>query len=156
MSHRTRLGLVSLGSALSLATAVATPLLLACGPAATPRSAYPTIATSHGARRVVEMTDIEEIRDVARTGNTTYVASDDGLYVFEGTGAPTRIGRAEGLASDDVTAVAIDRDGSALVGVDRALFRVAGGQVSAVAGAPPVARITDLAVMGDGTAWACT
>ncbi|MFO0712920.1 MAG: hypothetical protein U0353_23905, partial [Sandaracinus sp.] len=76
--------------------------------------------------------------------------------VFEGTGAPTRIGRAEGLASDDVTAVAIDRDGSALVGVDRALFRVAGGQVTAVAGAPPVARITDLAVMSDGTAWACT
>jgi hypothetical protein len=144
------------GAVLSLATVTAAPALLACGPAAAPRSVYPTITTARGARRIVEMTDIEEVRDVARSGNTTYVATDDGLLVFEGDGRPTRFGRAEGLPSDDVTAVAIDRDGSALVAVDRGLFRVSGAQLSPVEGAPPVARITDLAVLDDGTAWACT
>ncbi len=150
MSHRL------LGSLLSITTVVAVPALLACGPAATPRSAYPTITTARGARRIVEMTDIEEVRDVARSGTTTYVATDDGLLVFEGAGAPVRLGRAEGLPSEDVTAVAIDRDGSALVGVDHTLVRVASGAASVVEGAPPVARVTDLAVMEDGTAWACS
>jgi hypothetical protein len=155
-SPSSRKSRITAGVALSIATAAAAPSLLACGPAAAPRSAYPTITTARGARRVVEMTDIEEVRDVARAGGTTYVATDDGLLVFEGEGRPTRIGRAQGLPSDDVSAVAIDRDGSALIGVDRGLYRVAGGQVSAVDGAPPVARITDLAVLDDGTAWACT
>jgi hypothetical protein len=117
---------------------------------------YPTLTTARGARRIVEVTDIEEVRDVARAGTTTYVATDDGLLVYEGDGQPTRLGRAEGLPSDDVTAVVIDRDGSALVAVDRSLVRVASGQVSLVEGGPPVARITDLAVMDDGTAWACS
>ena len=145
-----------LGSLLAFAASASLPALLACGPAATPHSAYPTITTARGARRIVEMTDIEEVRDVARAGTTTYVATDDGLLVFEASGAPTRLGRAEGLPSEDVTAVAIDRDGSVLVGVDRALFRVSSGAATAVEGAPPVARITDLAVMDDGTAWACS
>ncbi|MBN8614777.1 MAG: hypothetical protein J0L92_29530, partial [Deltaproteobacteria bacterium] len=145
-----------LGSALAIVTSASLPALLACGPAATPRSAYPTITTARGARRIVEMTDIEEVRDVARSGNTTYVATDDGLLVFEGAGAPSRIGRAEGLPSEDVTAVAIDRDGSALVGVGSALVRVASGAATPVEGAPPVARITDLTILEDGTAWACT
>lgn len=158
MSHArtSRIALLSGGSVLCLSTALAAPALLACGPAATPHSAYPTITTTRGARRVVEMTDIEEVRDVARAGSMTYVATDDGLLVFEGEGAPTRLGRAEGLPSEDVTAVAVESDGSALVAVDRALVRVAAGQVSPIEGAPPVARITDLAIMSDGTAWACT
>jgi hypothetical protein len=152
---RPRIAPVKVGVALSLATAFGAPTLLACGPAVTPRSVYPSLTTARGTRRIVEMTDIEEVRDVARSGSTTYVATDDGLLIFEG-GAPTRIGRAEGLPSEDVTAVAIDRDGSALVGVGAALVRVASGAAAPVDGAPPVARITDLAVMEDGTAWACT
>jgi hypothetical protein len=151
-----RASLVATGSALSIALTASAPVLLACGPAAAPRSVYPTLTTARGSHRVVEMTDIEEVRDVARAGATTYVATDDGLLIFEGDGRPTRLGRAEGLPGEDVTAVAIDRDGSALVAVDRALVRVASGQVSTVEGAPPVARITDLAVMEDGTAWACS
>lgn len=143
-------------SSVVLSIAVTAPAFVACGPTAAPRSVYPTITTARGARRIVEMTDIEEVRDVARSGDTTYVATDDGLLVFEGDGRPSRVGRAEGLPSDDVTAVAIDRDGSALVAVDRALVRVSGAQIGAVEGAPPVARITDLAVLDDGTAWACT
>lgn len=157
MSHapRSRAALVTAGAALSITTALGAPVLLACGPAATPRSVYPSITTARGARRIVEMTDIEEVRDVARAGSTTYVATDDGLLVFEGS-SPTRLGRAEGLPSEDVTAVAIDGDGSAIVGVGASLVRVAAGAVTPVEGAPPVARIMDLAVMPDGTAWACT
>jgi len=151
-----RLALLSAGSVLSLSAVLSAPALLACGPAATPHSVYPTVTTSRGARRVVELTDIEEVRDVARAGTTTYVATDDGLLVFEGEGAPTRLGRSEGLPGDDVTAVAIESDGAALVAVDRTLVRVAAGQDTPVEGAPPVARITDLAIMSDGTAWACT
>ncbi len=145
-----RLGWLLLGSIVG-----GLPALFACGPAALPRTAYPTLATPSGPRRVLEFTDIEEVRDVARAAGVTYVATDDGLLVYRGEGAPTRLGRAEGLPSEDVTAVAVEADGSLLVAVDRALVRVEGDHASPIEGAPPLARITDLAVVGD-TAWACT
>ena len=68
--------------------------LSACGASAPPRSAYASLPTTRGARQMVEMTDIEEVRDVLRTGSTTYVATDNGVLVFAGEGTPTRIGRA--------------------------------------------------------------
>lgn len=152
MSRASSLVRSLLGSSLGFAA-----IAVGCGPQAAPRSAYATIQTAHGTRRIVEMTDIEEVRDVAEYAGGAYVATDDGLLVFPTRGAaPTRIGRAEGLPSDDVSAIAVERDGTLLVAVDRTLVRVSGSTVTPVEGAPPVARITDLAILEDGTAWACT
>jgi hypothetical protein len=105
---------------------------------------------------MVEMTDIEEVRDVLRSGSTTYVATDNGVLVFAGEGTPTRIGREQGLPSLDVTALALENDGAILIATNRTLSRLVNGQATAVEGAPPVARIVDLAIMQDGSAWACS
>lgn len=130
--------------------------LSACGASAPPRSAYASLPTTRGARQMVEMTDIEEVRDVLRSGTTTYVATDNGVLVFAGEGTPTRIGREQGLPSLDVTALALESDGAILIATNRTLSRLVNGQATAVEGAPPVARIVDLAIMQDGSAWACS
>ena len=131
--------------------------LSACGASAPPRSAYGSLPTTRAARRMIEMTDIEEVRDVLRSGAITYVATDNGVLVFEGDGnRSTRIGSAQGLPSLDVTALALEADGAILVATNRTLSRLVNGTVTPVEGAPPVARIVDLAVMQDGTAWACS
>ena len=137
--------------------ALALVSLSACGASAPPRSAYGSLPTTRAARRMIEMTDIEEVRDVLRSGAITYVATDNGVLVFEGDGArSTRIGREQGLPSLDVTALALESDGAILVATNRTLSRLVNGTVTPVEGAPPVARIVDLAVMQDGTAWACS
>lgn len=129
--------------------------LSACVPAAVlgPR---PTIAIGTSRRTVRELTDLEDARGVAIVGEQTYVATDDGVLVYAGEDLPTRLSRSEGLPSDDVVAIAADADGSVLVATSAGLASIRGGAVEAVLGAPATTRITDLAVMPDGTAWVCS
>lgn len=125
-------------------------LSTACGPAV--RSLRPTVAVGTSVRTITTLTDLEEIRDVASDGSAVYAATDDGLLVYRGEGAPTRIGRIDGLPSDDVTAVAVDGTGL-LVATGAGLCRVEGTAVTPIA-LPLGGRITDVAVTGD-SAWVC-
>lgn len=130
--------------------------LSACGPAVV-RGVRPTLAIGTATRTVRELTDLEDARDVVVVGSTVVVATDDGVLVYSGgPEAPTRLSRAEGLPSDDVVALAADADGSILVATSAGLAAIRGGAVEAVTGAPASARVTDLAVMPDGTAWVCS
>lgn len=140
----------------ALALAALASLSNACGAAAPTPSPYPMLPTPRGPRRILEMTDLEDVRDVARSGSAVYVATDAGLLVFEGEGNPSRFGRREGLPDDDVTAVAVDAQGRVMVAVDRALWRFEAGRFSPESDAPPLARITDLAFGADGTLWVCS
>jgi hypothetical protein len=141
-------------------------LLSACGSrTVTPTgTTTPRIATGSGARRVVVLTDLEEVRDVAVAASETYVATDDGVLVYPndgGEGVPQRLGTAEGLPSHDVHALALERDGTVLVATAGGLASIRAGQASTVAGAPRAARAMDLAITtpdgaSEGTAWLCT
>lgn len=145
---------------------LALAVLAACGATGSVRGGgtTPRLATAGGARRVLALTDLEEARDVASAPSATFVATDSGLLVYPSTTEseggpprePGRITRAEGLPSDDVTAVALDADGTALVATAAGLARVQGQTASAVADVPPHARAMDLVVTRDGTAWLCT
>ena len=128
-------------------------LAIACGPAA--RVTGPTIAALGGARSIRAITDLEEVRDVARIGASTIVATDDGLLVYGSDPHPIRLGIDEGLPSEDVIAIAIDGD-AALVATAAGLATLRGTTLTASTDTPPTERITDIAVMPDGTAWLCS
>lgn len=129
-------------------------LSIACGPAAA-TTLRPTLTVGPDARTVFTLTDLEEARDVAISGGTIYVATDDGLLAYASAESPpTRVGRAEGLPSDDVTSVAVDGAGL-LVGTGGGLASVSGGAATPVV-IPATARITDVAVLPDGSAWVCS
>lgn len=128
-------------------------LTMACGPAAV-RTLRPVLPVGSEARTVFTLTDLEEARDVAVSGSTLYVASDDGVLVYGAGDTPTHIGRAEGLPSDDVTAIAVD--GSALlVGTGAGLASLSGSTVTPIT-LPATERITDVAVLPDGSGWVCS
>ena len=129
-------------------------LVIACGPAA--RATGPTIAAIGGPRSVRAITDLEEARDLAILGETTVVATDDGLWIYANAeDPPTHLGLAEGLPSEDVIAIAADGDG-ALVATAAGLVSLHGTTIAPVASIPATERPMDLAVMPDGTAWLCT
>lgn len=128
-------------------------LAMACGPAA--RASGPTIAALGGARSVRAITDLEEARDLATLGGSTLVATDDGLLIYGTEDRPTRLGIDEGMPSEDVIALAIDGE-AALVATAAGLVRVSGTSVTPIADIPATQRITDVAVMPDGTAWVCS
>ncbi len=128
-------------------------MLAACGPA-TSRPLRPSLSVGADARTIRTLTDLEEARDVAVLGGTTYVATDDGLLAYEGAESPRHVGRAEGLPSDDVTALAVDGD-ALLIATAGGLSSYAGGAVGSIA-IPATARITDLAITSDGAAWVCS
>jgi hypothetical protein len=127
-------------------------LLAACGPA-TARPLRPSLAVGADARTIRTLTDLEEARDAVLLSGTTYVATDDGLLAYAGE-TPSRIGRAEGLPSDDVTALAIDGT-NLLVATANGLSSYDGRAVSPIS-IPATARITDLAITSDGAAWVCS
>ncbi len=125
---------------------------LACGPAS--RASGPTIAALGGARSITAITDLEEARDAAQIGGETFVATDDGLFIYAADGSARHLGRSEGLPSDDTIAVIADGD-AALVATAAGIASVTGTTVTPV-DAPPTQRLTDLASTGDGTVWACS
>jgi hypothetical protein len=132
--------------------------LVGCGPRAlsTDTTAH-TLAIGGSDRRVTTMTDVDRIRDMAATEDTFYAATDRGLlmYPMSGEATPTRITRAEGLPSDDVTSVFVGSEGTVLVSTATGLAIVREGHANAVASAPPVGKIADVAITGSNTVWAC-
>ena len=133
-------------------------LAVACGPSAVTSSGTTArLAVAGTARRIVSLTDLEEIRDVAQGASEIFVATDGGLIVFpaEGAAAPRVIGRAQGLPSQDVIALALEPDGALLVSTAAGLASVRGEEITPIE-APLTARPMDLALLGDGTAWLCT
>ena len=138
----------------TLVVSLVAALTMACGPTAA-RTLRPTLAVGGGSRTLLTLTDLEEARDVAVSSSTVYVATDDGLLAYPiEEGAPARIGRGEGLPSDDVTSVALD-GASLLVGTGGGLASVTGSAATPIA-LPAIARITDVAVLPDGSAWVCS
>jgi hypothetical protein len=132
--------------------------VLACGARAPSGPTTPQIALAGGVRDIAVLTDLEEVRDVAASGTAIYVATDTGVLVYtdEGGGVPRRIGRAQGLPSDDVLAVAVESDGAVLVATAEGLAAIRGESVVRIADVPEHQRVMDLVIQGDGTAWLCT
>lgn len=127
-------------------------LLAACGPT-TARPLRPSLAVGADARTIRTLTDLEEARDAVLMSGTTYVATDDGVLAYAGE-TPSRIGRAEGLPSEDVTALAVDGS-NLLIATASGLYSYANGAVSSIV-IPATGRITDLAITSDGAAWVCS
>lgn len=146
-------------TSLKLAQAISTLCLVAaCGPRAlsTDTTAH-TLAIGGSDRRVTVMTDVDRVREMAATEETLFAATDRGLLTYPMTGeaTPTRITHAEGLPSDDVSSVFVGGDGTVLVSTSAGLALVRDGHATAVATAPPVGKIADVAITGTNTVWAC-
>lgn len=135
----------------SLAALVGFGSLVACGPAQAPRPLYPALTTERGARRIREISDLEDVRDVAALGGSHYVATDNGLLVYGEGDVPQRFGVDAGFASADLTALLVEPAGGLLVAANEQLFRFAGERATAVEGAPAMRRVMDLARVGDAT-----
>ncbi len=134
-------------------------LLVACGSAALQTGpTVPTLVQVGGSERAITtITDADDVRDVAQGGGYVYVATDRGVLVYpaSGDGAPVRVAKAQGLAGDDVRAVAVTPDGHALVATVSGMNGLVGSGTPSAQTAPPVGKVTDLAVDGSGKVWAC-
>ena len=133
-------------------------LAAGCGSATLHTSdAFRSLTVGGTARRVVSLTDVDTVRDMAATTSELYVATDRGVlvYALDGDTTPRRVTKAEGLPSNDVRVVAVAPDGSALVATSEGLAQVAGTSVNPAFAAPPVGPIRDLAVRDDGSILAC-
>lgn len=134
-------------------------VLSGCGPRGLSTGpTVPTFVQVGGGRRVVTtVTDLDQVRDAAGGGERVYVATDRGVLVHPRNGAelPTRLTRADGLPSDDVTAVAVGPDGAVLAATPEGIALISGGAVVGAMLAPPVGRVSDLYVSAEAVAWAC-
>ena len=136
------------------------PLLLAlaaCGPSTLQLPATPPAELRADAtvRPITTLLDLDSVRDVTAGGERVYVATDAGLLVYGDGGAPTRLGTDAGLPSADVRAVAADARGRVWVVTAGGWAFVEGTTVSGPAPAAPLGATTALAVVDDGTVWAC-
>jgi hypothetical protein len=70
-------------------------------------------------------TSMQDVRDVARAGNTFWAATGGGLFSWQ-PGRPgfTRLTNADGLRNMDVTAVAVDPDGDIWAGCSNGFLHV--------------------------------
>lgn len=132
-------------------TFFACAFLVACGPATleTGSTTPSTLQIGGASRAVITLTDLDQVRGVAMSGERVFVATDRGLlsHPIRADEAPRRYLRANGLPSDDVVAVASTPDGTAVVVTPAGLARVHGDEVTAFGrGAPPVGRPTALLV----------
>lgn len=142
-----RLRLLIAGSTLLIA--------LACGPAVLrDETTTPTLALgADSSRRVETLTDLEEVRDVAVTGDALYVATDAGLFRYLTSGdAPGEL--VSGLPSPDVRAI-VEEEGALLVVTAGGVVRLAGDGVTPLEGAPDIGHLMDAARTQDGTLWLC-
>ncbi len=130
--------------------------LMGCPPAGLqlPETTPDVLQAGSLQREVRALTDLDSVRDVVEGGGLVYVATDRGLLVFgEST---TRMGRNEGLPSDDVRALAISANGVVTVGTANGFVEVTGNQISnPVVPNAPVGEIVALHTQDDGTRWAC-
>ena len=137
-------------------------LLGACGSAGLSTGpTVPTLVTVGGGQRaVVTVTDLDDVRDVAQSGERVFVATDHGLLVHSanGEGEPSRVTVTDGLPSNDVTAVTTTPEGAAVVATDQGIAHVTPGPEAfsvAVQPSPPVGRVSKLLVDAQGVTWAC-
>lgn len=134
-------------------------VLAACGGGAP--ATGPTVPTSvelGGARRAIRMvTDLDDTRDVAVSASRVCVATDRGVVAYPTQGDPVarRWTTAEGLPSDDVTAIGVTADGACLAATSTGLARLSGDAFVAEAGAPNVGRVVDVLIEGSGVEWLC-
>jgi hypothetical protein len=129
-----------------------------CGPAGLGGGqGFRTLSLGGAERRVVLMTDVDTVRDLAIAPDKIYAATDKGLLVAPREGDPTlaRLGRAEGLPNEDVRAVALGPDGAVWVATADGMAIVEQGSINPAVVPPPVGSLADLAVRPDGTVWAC-
>ncbi len=135
------------------------PILLcvACGPSALqlPPRTVPALRGQGFERTITTVTDLDTVRDVAEGLDRTYVATDRGLLVYGPDEAPTRLGRAQGLGSDDVRAVTVDAQGTVFVATAAAVVPLRGAQLGDRLPSPPVGEVVALAALDDGTLLAC-
>ena len=142
----------------SITLSIALSLATGCGPATLQTAGNgSTVNVGGSSRRVVALTDIDDVRDVEASSDQVYVATDRGVLVYPSSGEPTatRITRAQGLPSDDVRALAVGEDGAAIVATAGGLARLSGSTVTAMPGTPPVGRLMDLQIASGNVLWAC-
>lgn len=149
----------SLALSIPLFTSALGLLLVACGPAglAVSGSGGSTIAVGGGHHAVETVTDLDTVRGVAMSADRVYVATDLGLLLHYPAGGEgtERVTTTRGLPSDDVRDVVVDENGMAIVATAAGIVKVDGeGTVAAWADAPPVGRISAIALAGDGVLWA--
>lgn len=156
MRRRALLPLLSLAAPLLLA-----PLAHGCATGGTIEPGPTTPAQlelgASDARNVVVLSDLDTTRGVARGSLRVFVATDRGVLSFpaSGSGEPTRYTTADGLPSDDVTAVAVDPSGAAVVSTTAGLARITGTGVTPMGPNPPVGDVRAMLVTEDRTGWAC-
>lgn len=142
----------------TIALAVLLALAAGCGPTTLSTAGNGTTVNVGGSsRRIVDLTDLDDVRDVEASPDKIFVATDRGVLVYPGTGepTPTRLTSAQGLPSDDVLALAVAEDGATIVATAGGMARINGASVTAMAGAPPVGRVMDLQAAAGNVLWAC-
>jgi hypothetical protein len=132
--------------------------LVACGPSglSTGGTTAATVSVGGGHRAIETVTDLDTVRDVAVSAERVFVATDSGLLLHwpSGDERPMRLRIAQGMPSDDVRAVEVDGNGHAIVATDRGVVEVdAEGNVSELADAAPVGRVTAMVMSDEGTLW---
>ncbi len=133
-------------------------LSAACGPAALQTgSSFRTLAIGGSERRIVTLTDVDTVRDLALTSDRVWAATDRGVLVYprEGDPEPHRITHAQGLPSDDVRALAARADGSVIVATAAGLAELAGDSINPAFPPAPIGSVVDLATRPDGSVIAC-
>jgi hypothetical protein len=144
--------------AVVVSLAAAGLLAAACGPAALQTgTSFRTLAIGGSQRRLLTLTDVDTVRDLALTSDRVWAATDRGVLVYprEGDPEPRRITRAEGLPSDDVRALAARSDGSVIVATAAGLAELAGDSINPAFPPAPIGSVVDLATRPDGSIIAC-
>ncbi len=120
---------------------------LACGPTSlqvAPTTGSTSLRVGARSQEVRSFSDLEQVRDVAASGEEVFVATDRGLVVFARSGLDTEPRRIlEGLPSVDVRGVALFDDG-VIAATAAGIVRVADGAVETFGGEAPIGAPTTM------------
>jgi len=109
-------------------------------------------------RTVRRYEDLDVVRDVLRSADYLYVATDRGVLVYpaEGEAEPMRLGLAEGLPSESVLALAESTPGLVVAATESGFVELSGTRVGETEiPSAGVGRISAMLGQDDGTLWAC-
>ncbi len=118
----------------------------------------PTVTAPGISRTITTLTDLDTVRDVSVSVAHVYVATDNGVLVYDGEGesVPTRLTTAEGLPSNDVLAITSATGGVTTAATSEGLVELENTQVSNPVVPPaPVGDVVALHSSDDGTTFAC-
>jgi len=158
MMNRATVSCAIARAATAVSLAAAGLLSPACGATSLQTDArFQTLAIGGSERRILTLTDVDTVRDLALTADRVWAATDRGVLVYprEGDPEPRRITRAEGLPSDDVRALAARADGSVIVATAAGLAELNGDSVNPAFPPAPIGSVVDLATRPDGSVIAC-